>query len=164
MDSADIGGIISSRFNSCDRLVVGVLRHAGGFDLLAQLVEFGLLILLAQFLLDRLDLLVEVVLFLGPLHLALHAILNGSVHMELFDFDVQHFRQPLAALDRVEDLDQLLLFFDGDRQVGANDVGDSSKVVDPNGCQQLVPVQVLIELDVLLKLLRDPLARRRRSR
>ena len=45
----------------------------------------------AEFLLDGLDLLVEVVLFLRLFHLALHAALDGAVDVQLLDLDVQHF-------------------------------------------------------------------------
>src|ERR1019366_6362260 len=58
------------------RLFVRVAGHAGGVNFLLQLAELALLAA-AQFFLDGLDLLVEVVLFLGALHLALYARLDG---------------------------------------------------------------------------------------
>ena len=88
------------------------LGHASGVDLLLEFVELALFAA-AQLLLDGLDLFVEVILFLGAFHLALYARLDGAVHVELFDFDVEHVADAAEALDRVKDFQQLLLFFDG---------------------------------------------------
>ena len=87
VDSADMGGMASSLWSSC-RAFSGLLGHAGGFDFLLQFVEFALFAA-AEFLLDGLDFLVEVVLFLGPLHLPLDAGLDAAVHVEFFDLDFQ---------------------------------------------------------------------------
>ncbi len=133
-----------------DGLVLDVLRHAGGFDLLLQLVEFALLAA-AQFFLDGLDLLVEVVLFLRPLHLPLHARLDGAVHVQLFDFDVEHIGDAAQALGRIEDLQQFLLFFDRELQVGRDGVGELGRIFHAHGGDHGLVVQRLAELDVLLE-------------
>ena len=122
MDSADIGGMFSSRFSSAMRLLVRVLGHAGGVDLLLQLVDFALLAA-AQFLLDRLDLLVEVILFLRLLHLALYAALDGAVDVELLDLDVEHLGHARQPVDRIEDFQQFLLLFDRQLKIRAHGVG-----------------------------------------
>ena len=127
-----------------------VLGHAGGFDLLLQLVDLALLAA-AQFLLDGLDLLVEVILFLRPLHLALHAALDGAVDVELLDLDVEHLGDPRQPVDRIEDLQQLLLLFDGELQVRADGVGQLARIVHPDGGDHRLVVQILAELDVLLE-------------
>ena len=75
--------------------------------------------------------------------------------MQLFDFDVQNVGQPLAALDGIEDLDQLLLLFNRQHHVGADRVGQPADVVDLDRGEDLVGVQVLAQLDVLLELLRQ---------
>jgi hypothetical protein len=55
-----------------DRPGLDLLRHAGGLDLLAQLVDLGLLrVVLAQLALDRLQLFAKDVLALGLVHLDL---------------------------------------------------------------------------------------------
>jgi hypothetical protein len=54
-------------------LLLGLLRHLGGDDLLLELLHVGAFFAVAELLLDRLDLLVEVVLALALLHLALDA-------------------------------------------------------------------------------------------
>ena len=72
MDSADIGGIISSRFSSCMAFSCGPSGMPDGFDLLLELLDF-VGFAAAQFLLNGLELFVEVILFLRAFHLALHA-------------------------------------------------------------------------------------------
>ena len=66
-----------------------ILGHACAFDLLAQLVKLALLAP-PKLLLDGFDLFVEVILFLGSLHLPLDAALDAPVHVQLFDLDVEH--------------------------------------------------------------------------
>ena len=83
----------------------------------------------AQFLLDGLDLLVEVVLFLRLLHLALHAALDGAVDIQLLDLDVEHLGDARQPVDRIEDFEQLLLLFDGELQVRAHGVGQLAGIV-----------------------------------
>ena len=94
-----------------DRFLEDILGHSGGFNLLAQLVEFALLAA-AKFLLDGLDLFVEVVLFLGALHLPLDARLDVAVEIELFDFDVEHVGDARETRGGIEDAEQFLLFLD----------------------------------------------------
>ena len=134
------------------RLLVGVLRHAGGFDLAPQFLDFRFFVFLAQFALDRFDLLVEVVLFLRPFHLALHAVLNRSVDVKFFDFNIEYVGQALAAFDGIENLDQLLLFFNRQHHMGADRVCEPPDVVDFDGRQGLIGVQVLAELHILFEL------------
>ena len=129
---------------------MGVLGHAGGFDLLLQLVEFALFAA-AQFLLDGLDLLVEVILFLRLLHLALHAALDGAVDIELFDLDVEHLGDARQAVHRIEDFEQFLLFLDGELQIRADGVGQLAGLVHADGGDHGFVIQVLAELDVLLE-------------
>ena len=105
-----------------DRLVFYFLGHASGFDLLLQFVELALLAA-AQFLLDGLDLLVEVVLFLCPLHLPLHPRLDGAIHVQLFDLDIEDVGDARQALGRIEDLQQFLLLFDRKLQIRRDGIG-----------------------------------------
>ena len=104
-------------------LFLRVLRHPRHLDALFQLIDFALLAA-AQFLLDGLDLFVEVVLFLRLLHLALDAALDGAIDAQLFDFDFQHFGDASQPVDGIEDFEQFLLLFDRELQVGAGGIGE----------------------------------------
>ena len=133
-----------------DGLVADFFRHARGFDFLFQFVEFALLAA-AQFLLDGLDLLVEVVLFLRLLHLALDARLDGAVHVELFDFHVEHVADAAQAFGRIENLEQPLLLFNRKLQVGGDGVGQLGRIFHAHGRDHGLVVQRLAELHVLLE-------------
>jgi hypothetical protein len=127
-----------------------VLGHARGLDALLQLVDLALLAA-AQFLLDGLDLFVEVVLFLRLLHLALHTALDGAVDVEFLDFDVEHFGHARQTVDGIEDLEQILLLFDGELQVGAHGIGELAGIVHADGRNHGFVVEILAQLDVLLE-------------
>ena len=123
-----MGGMASSFFSSWIGLVEHFLGHAGGFNLLAQLVELALFAA-AQFLLDGLDLFVEVVLFLRALHLPLHARLDVAVEVELLNLDVEHVGNARQARRGIEDGQQFLLLLDAELQVGGDGVGELGRLV-----------------------------------
>src|SRR5580704_17255902 len=133
-----------------DRLLEDFLGHAGGFDFLAKLVELALLAA-AQFLLDGLDFFVEVVLFLGSLHLALHARLNVAVEIELLYFDIEHIGNAGKASGGVKDAEQFLLFLYTQLEIGRDDVRKLGGLIHPYGGDDGFIVERLLELDVLLK-------------
>ena len=82
-------------------LFLHVFRHAGGFDLLAQLVDLALaLVLLAQFLLDGLELLAQVVVALRLLHLVLHLGLDLGAQLLHLDLLGQMLVQQLQPARR----------------------------------------------------------------
>src|SRR5208282_6282955 len=97
-----------------------------------QFVEFALFAA-AQFLLDGLDLFVEVILFLRLFHLALYARLDGAVDVQFFDFDIEHVGDAGKALGGIENLQQFLFFFDGKLQVGGDDVGELGRIFHAHG-------------------------------
>ena len=97
------GGHGFELFQLLHGFVPHVFGHPGTVDLLFQLVEFALFAA-AQFLLDGLDFLVEVVLFLRTLHLPFDPRLNGAVHVQLLDFDVEHVANTVQALGGVENI------------------------------------------------------------
>ncbi len=124
--------------------------HAGSFDLLFQLLDF-VGFAAAQFFLNGLQLFVEVVLFLRAFHLALHARIDGAIHVQLFDFDFQNVGDAVQALQRLEKLQQFLLFFDGNLQVRGDRVGKLAGIFDAHGGDHRVVIQALRELHVLLE-------------
>ena len=95
-------------------LFVDILGHTGGVDLLLQLVGFVFLAA-AQFLLNRLELFVEVILFLRAFHLALYARIDVAVDIQLFQFNFQNVADAVQALQRIGGFEQVLLLVD--RQV-----------------------------------------------
>ena len=125
-----------------DGLLVGVLGHARSVDLALQFIELALFTA-AEFLLNRFDFLVEVILFLRLFHLALHASLDGAVDIKLFDLDVQHFRDARQPVHRIEDFEQFLLFFDGQLQIRAHRVGQLARLVHADGRDHRLVVQIL---------------------
>jgi hypothetical protein len=131
-------------------LLEHVLGHAGGFDLLAQLVELAFFAA-AQFLLDGLDFFVEVVLFLRALHLALDAGLDVAVEVELFDFDVEDVGDAGQARGGIEDGEQFLLFFDAELQVGGDGVRELGGLVHAHAGDDGFVIERLLQLDVLLE-------------
>src|SRR5690606_41630178 len=71
------------------RLVARFLGELGALDLVFELLKFVLAVLVAEFLLDRLHLLVEVILALGLLHLALHARADALLRSEEYTSELQ---------------------------------------------------------------------------
>ena len=142
----------SRRFSSWIGLFLDVLGHLGRLDLLLQLVDLvALLVLAAQFLLDRLHLLVEVVLLLRLLHLLLDARLDPAVYLQLVDFDFQDAGDAVQALDRRDDLEQVLLLVHAHHQVRGDGVGQLARVVDADRGHHGVVLEVVGQLDVLLE-------------
>ncbi len=128
------------------------LRHPCLVDFLAQFLDLVALVVLAtQFLLDRLHLLVEVVLFLRLLHLLLDARLDAAVDLELVHFAFEHAGDAVETLDGRDDLEEVLLLLDADEQVSGDGVAQLRRVVDADGGDHGVEVQVVRELDVLLE-------------
>jgi hypothetical protein len=62
------------------------LAHAGGLDFLVQFLEVGTFFAFAEFLLDRFDLFVQVVLALALFHLALDAATDALFDLQNVDF------------------------------------------------------------------------------
>ena len=131
-----------------DRLLVDVFRHAGGVDLFLELVDF-VFFAAAEFLLDGLELFVEVVLFLGALHLALHAGIDVAIDVELFEFDFEDVADAVEALDGIDGLEQVLLFVNGKLEVRGDGVGEARGIVDAGRGDHGVVVERLRKLDEL---------------
>ena len=114
-----------------DRPGADLLRHAGGLDLLAELVDLGLLrVVLAQLALDRLELLAEDVLPLGLVHLGLDLALDLPLELEDLDLAGEERADELEPLLDVDRLEQLLALLG--RHVGAvrHHVGEEAGLGD----------------------------------
>ena len=84
------------------------------------------------------------------LHLALHARLDGAVHVQLFNFDIEHVSDAVEALRRIENFQQLLLFFNRELQVLRDGVTELGRVGHP-GDDHRLKIERLAELHVLIK-------------
>ena len=88
------------------RFLLDRLGHAGGFDLLGELLDFlGLVVAFAELLLDRLHLLAQEVLALVLADLGLHLRLDLRAeleHLELLDQDAVQVVHPRADVERLE--------------------------------------------------------------
>jgi len=135
------------------RLVAGFLGELGLLDLLLELGQFVAAILgVAQLLLDRLHLLVEVVLALGLLHLPLDAGPDALLHLEHGDLALHQRQHALEALRHRRSLQDALLVGDLDEQVRADRVGELRRLVDLRHGGDDLGGDLLVELDVVLEL------------
>lgn len=128
--------------------------HAGQLDLLLDLFDVGAVFALAQFLLDGLDLLVQVEVALVLLHLALDAAADALVDVEDVDFAVQLLEEVFQALLDVHQVEHGLLVLKLERQVRGNGVGQAAGIVDAGDGGEDLGRDLLVELDVLVELLR----------
>ena len=114
-----------------ERDLLGLGRHLGRHDLLAEVVEVAAgLVDLAQLLLDRLELLAQDVLALVAPHLLLHLgvdLLADLQHLVLARQELQHLAQ--ARLE-VEGLQHVLLLVDLHVQVRGDEVGQLPRLDD----------------------------------
>jgi hypothetical protein len=122
-------------------------------DLLLDLFDVGALFALAQFLLDGLDLLVEVEVALVLLHLALDAATDLLVDVQDVDFALDLLEQVLQPLLDVGQVQHGLLVVQLERQMRGNGVGQTAGIVDAGDGGQDLGRNLLVELDVLVKLL-----------
>ena len=150
-----LGGDAGHRFETLQllqRLFLRLLRHAGFFDLLAELFDLvRAIVLAAQLVVDRLDLLVEVVLLLRALHLLLDLGVDALVDVDLLDLDLEEVLQLLQALVRREGLEELLLLGRGDEEVRGERVGEAVGIVELERRHHAFEGEVVRHLRVLLE-------------
>ncbi len=129
------------------------LGHAGLLDAARQLLQFvRRLVQLAELLLDRLHLFVEVVLALALLHLRLDAAADALLDLLDVDLAVDVADQHLQARGDVDRLEHLLLVDQADVQVRGDGVGQPAGVVDAGERGEQLGRDLPVELDELLEL------------
>ena len=160
---------------------VEVVAHDGGFGRhrrhLAQLLQFGLRLFarflaelrlldalfelvhlvaaffaFAEFLLDRLELLVQIIFALRLLHLALHAAADLALDLQHADLGLDEGEHAFQPLDRVQRLQQLLAVGNLDGQMRGDGVGELRRIVDLRDRGQRFRRHLLVELDVALEI------------
>ena len=159
MASADIGDM-SLLLELGQRLVLRLLGHAGVLDLLFHLVEVGAFLALAEFLLDGLDLFVQVVLALALLHLALDAAADALLHLQDVELRLELAEQPLQPRDDVEHLEDFLLLLELERQVRGDGVGQAPGLLDARQGGKNLRRNLLVQFHVLVELGDDGAAHR----
>ena len=134
--------------------LLGFLRHAGGFDLLAQILDVLLaLVDIAEFLLDGLHLLAQVVIALRLLDLVLNLGLN--LVAKLLDLELlgKVLVDALQARGDVGRFEQLLLVGGGEeRERRGNKVNEAPRILDVHGDRLQLIRQSRRGRDDLLKL------------
>ncbi|GJD96834.1 hypothetical protein OCOJLMKI_4060 [Methylobacterium iners] len=135
-----------------ERLLAGLLGELGLLDLVLELGELIPALVVAELLLDRLHLLVQVVLALGLLHLPLDAGPDALLHLEDGDLALHERQHALEALRHSRDLEDRLLVGDLDREVRADRVGELRGLVDLRDGGDDLGRDLLVELHVILEL------------
>jgi hypothetical protein len=144
----------------CIGLLLGFLRHARGSDALLEFFEIRTFLAFAQFLLDSLDLLVQVVLALALFHLTLHAPTDALFDLKNVDFRFELREQMLQTLDDREHLEDVLFLVELERQMRGDGVSKTTRLVDARQRSQDFRRNLLVELHVLIELRDDRAAQR----
>ncbi len=142
------------------RLLACFLGQLGALDAVFQLLKVVATVLVAELLLDRLHLLVEIVLALGLLHLALHPRADALLHLEHGDFALhqpEHLLQPVGDL---HGLQHGLLLGDLHREMGCDGVGKLGVILDLADDADHLGRHLLVELHIVFELV-DHRARER---
>src|SRR5215469_3094740 len=104
-------------------------RHLGLFDLLLEFLDFRRTrVAFTQFLLDRLELLAQVVLALVFVQLGLYLGLDLVPKFQQFDFSPEDRDQLFESRAHVERRDQILRLLDGDLEVRRDHVCEPTRV------------------------------------
>ncbi len=112
-----------------ERLLLHLVRHAGGLDLLAKLVDLRGAVIVAELLLDRLHLLAQDVLALRLVEGLLHVILDLRLHLQDLVLLREEDREEPQPLDDALHLEELLPLFDGEVLALRDEVGEVRGVV-----------------------------------
>ncbi len=134
------------------QLLLGLLAQRLGRDLVLQLGDLALkLVALAQLLLDRVHLLVEVVLLLRLLHLTLDARADALLNLQDLDLALHQLVELVHPRSGVGQPQQLLLVLQLELQVRADGVRQARGLVDGLHRDQHLGRDALVELDVGLE-------------
>ena len=113
------------------RFLAGFFRHARSLDLLAQLFNFLMLVRLAQFFLDGLHLLAQVILALALCHLVLDIRLNLGTKLQDLDLAGQQVVQTVEPGFQIQAFQQFLFFGAGERgEIGGDKIRQAARVVN----------------------------------
>ena len=129
--SAAAGGSFSSRESSRSAAFGACSGSFGRLDLLAQFVDFGLLLVaLPELVLDRFQLLAQEELALAFVDLRLDLRLDLGAELDHLELAGEDLREVAQAGGDVDLLQQLLLLLGRDPQGAGDQVGERRRVVD----------------------------------
>ena len=138
---------LRQRFFTCFLAKLG--RADFGLQLGSLVTPF---LTLAQLLLDRLELFVQIIFALRLLHLPLDAVADLLLDLQHTDLALHVLENALKPCGGAADFQQLLLLGDLNRQVPCNRVSQLCRIVDLIDRDQHLGRNLLVELDVALKL------------
>ena len=98
-----------------------------------------------------LELLVQVILFLRPLHLAFHAGIDIAIDVEFLDLAFQNFGYAVQTIQNVEIFEEFLFFLHRNLQIGRDRIGELGRILHPSGGNHGVVIQALRKLHILFK-------------
>ena len=125
-------------------------------DLVFEVREFVRRVFhLAEFLLNGLHLLIQVVLALALLHLRFDATADALLDLQHVDLALDHAEDLLESRFHVLDLEDALLLAELQRHVRGDRVGEAARLVDAGQRRQDLGRHLLVELHVLLELRND---------
>ena len=83
------------------------------------------------------------------LHLTLYARINVAVDIEFLKFNFQDVRDAVQPFERINCLEQILLFIHGKLQVGGNRVREARWIIHSRGGDHRVVIEALRKFDEL---------------
>ena len=137
------------------RLLARFLGELGALDLLFELGELVFAVFVAELLLDRLHLLVEIVLALRLLHLTLDAGADALLDLQHGDLALHQAEHLLQALGDARRLQDQLLVGNLDREMRGDRVGELGVVVDLLDDADHLGRHFLVELHVAFEFVDD---------
>ena len=142
-------------------LLAGFLRQLGLLDLVLELGQVvAAFLAVAELLLDRLHLLVQIVLALSLLHLTLDAAPDLALDLEDRDLALHQREDTLQPLGDRSDLEDLLLLGDLDGEMRGDGVGELRIVFDLARGAEHFGRDLLVELHVAFELGHDRAGKR----
>ncbi len=129
-------------------------------DFLLQLINIGAFFALAQFLLDRLDLFVQVILALAFFHLAPDAPADAFFHLQNIQLRFQQAQQMFETLAHIKNFQHFLFLFQLERQVRGDGIRQPPGIVYASQRGQDFRRNLLVEFDVLVELVDQRTAHR----
>jgi hypothetical protein len=107
-----------------------ILRHLRGPNFLIDLFEIGPIFTLAQFFLNGLYLLIEIVVALTFLHLPLDSSPDAFLDLKYVKFSLEQPQQMLQAFWHIKNFQDFLLLLEFQRQMRGDGIRQTSRFVD----------------------------------